>query len=163
MKSLELYFRSVLISISLITFFICINTGNIIAKPSDVTEDDTLKTQLEAKVTELKKVVKELNNLIETESPGDISPEAVDNWYKQSAWLIGSRNVIEEYCIDLNRFLDYWKHESSKPTGEEIHQRELEFKSGLYDYINEGKEFISLTIAASERQEKAMEILNSQI
>jgi hypothetical protein len=163
MKSLELYFRSVLITITLIAFFICINTGNIIAKPSNVVEDDTLKTQLETKVTELKKAVEGLNNLIETESPKDISPEAVDNWYKQSAWLIGSRNVIEEYYIDINRSLDYWEHESSEPTEEEISQRELEFKSGLYDYFNEGKEFIGLTIAASERQEKAMEILNSQI
>ncbi|MBL7129754.1 MAG: hypothetical protein ISS16_12345 [Ignavibacteria bacterium] len=163
MKSLELNFRSILISISLIAFSICINTGNIIAKSSNIAEDDTLKTKLEVKVVELKKVVKELNNLIETESPEDISPEAVDNWYKQSAWLLGSRNVIEEYYIDLNRFLDYLEHESSRPTEEEIHQRVLEFKSGLYDYINEGKEFIGLTIAASERQEKALEILNSQI
>lgn len=163
MKSVELYFRSVLISTSLIAFFICINTGDIIAKPSNVAEDDTLKAQLEAKITDLKKAVEGLNNLIETKSPKDISPEAIDNWYKQSAWLIGSRNVIEEYYIDINRFLDYWEHESSKPTEEEISQRELEFKSRLYDYFNKGKEFIGLTIAASERQEKAMEILNSQI
>jgi len=163
MKPVELYFRSVIISLSLIAFFICINTGNVIAKPSNIAENDTLKTQLEVKVVELKTPVEGLNHLIETESPEDISPEAVDNWYKQSAWLIGSRNVIEEYYIDLNRFLNYCEHESFKPTEEEIHQRELEFKSGVFDYINEGKKFIGLTIAASERQEKALDILKSQI
>lgn len=163
MKSLDLFIRGIIISIYLIAFSICINTGNIFAKPSNIAEDDSLKTQLELIVVELKKAVNELNNLIETESPQDISPEAVDNWYKQSTWLMGSRNVVEEYYMDLNRFLDYLEHESSRPTGGEIHQRELEFKSGLYDYIIEGKEFIGLTIAASERQEKALEILKSLI
>ncbi len=163
MKSLELIIRNFLLVASLFAFFLSINTNDAFSKPQSTSEDDTLKAQLETKIIVLKKTVKELNNLIETKSPEDIAPEAVDNWYKQSTWLIDSRNVIEEYYIDLNRFLDYWEHESSKPTEEEIHQRELEFKSGIYDYINEGKEFIGFTIAASERQEKALEILNSQI
>lgn len=161
MKSYKLCSRVVIISLLLISFLIYISIGNISAKSVSDSEDDSLKTQLQVKVVELKKAVTEINNLIEIESPKDISTEAIDNWYKQSAWLIGSRNVIEEYYLDLNRFIDYCEHESSIPTAEEIHQRRLEFESGLYDYFNEGKKFIGLTIAASERQEKALEILNS--
>ena len=163
MKSFNLTIRKGRIIIFiLMLFFITANlNSNLTFSYTKCFKQDTLKLKVKTKIDELNIAVKDLNRLIEFPIPENFSSCELQNWYEQTALILGIRNVIEEYQINFRKMLDEWNYLSHKPVEGDFVQMKMEFESVLLNDIYIGKEFISLTAKTEERMEKAFAIIES--
>ncbi|MFC2092852.1 hypothetical protein ACFLSV_03030 [Bacteroidota bacterium] len=137
-----------------------LNSNLIFSNPKSIGQD-SLKLKVISKIDELKNAAKDLYQLIEWSTPENFSPEELHNWYEQTTLILEIRNVIEIYLIDFRKMLDEWNYLSHQPVEGDFVQMKMEFESVLLNYINSGKEFISLTTNSEERMEKAFTIIES--
>ena len=143
-------------------FFITANlNSNLTFSYTKCFKQDTLKLKVKTKIDELNIAVKDLNRLIEYPTLENFSSCELQNWYEQTALILGIRNVIEEYQINFRKMLDEWNYLSHKPVEGDFVQMKMEFESVLLNDIYIGKEFISLTAKTEERMEKAFAIIES--
>ena len=163
MKSFNLTIRKGRIIIFiLMLFFITANlNSNLTFSYTKCFKQDTLKLKVKTKIDELNIAVKNLNRLIEYPTLENFSSCELQNWYEQTALILGIRNVIEEYQINFRKMLDEWNYLSHKPVEGDFVQMKMEFESVLLNDIYIGKEFISLTAKTEERMEKAFAIIES--
>jgi len=163
MKSFNLTIRKGrIIILILMLFFITANlNSNLTFSYTKCFKQDTLKLKVKTKIDELNIAVKDLNRLIEYPTLENFSSCELQNWYEQTALILGIRNVIEEYQINFRKMLDEWNYLSHKPVEGDFVQMKMEFESVLLNDIYIGKEFISLTAKTEERMEKAFAIIES--
>ena len=163
MKSVNITFRKCKIIIFILLLFI-ISTNhysNLTFSYTKCNNQDSLKLKAKTKIDELNIAVNDLNQLIECSTPENFSSNELQNWYEQSALIIGLRNVIEVYILYFRKMLDEWIYLSHQPVEGDFVQMKMELESMLVYYINSNKEFKSLTTRAEERMEKAFAIIES--
>ena len=151
-----------LIILTLMLFVVSnIQYSNFAFSKTECINQDSLKLKAKTKIDELKIAVKDLNLLIECPTPENFSSDELQNWYEQTALIMGLRNVIEVYILDFRKMLDEWIYLSHQPVEGDFVQMKMELESMLVYYINSNKEFKSLTTRAEERMEKAFTIIES--
>ena len=163
MKSFNLTIRKGRIIIFiLMLFFITANlNSNLTFSYTKCFKQDTLKLKVKTKIDELNIVVKDLNRFIDYTTPENFSSCELQNWYEQTALILGIKNAVEEYLINFRKMLDEWNYLSHQPVEGDFVQMKMELESVLLNYFYIGKEFISLTAKAEERMEKAFAIIES--
>jgi len=137
-----------------------LNTNFSSAK-TKIYRQDSLIIRVETKIDELTVAVKDLNQLIEYPTPENLSADELQNWYEQTALILGIRNVNEEYLIKFRKMLDEWNYLPYQPVVGDFIQMKMELESVLLNYISTAKKFKSITTKAEDRMENVFVILES--